>query len=60
MAEKWLQKYGPVVGLLFGSRRVIAICGPHQVLEVLKREEFQARPTSEFFKERSFGKLLGK
>jgi hypothetical protein len=60
MAGKWLQKYGPIVGLVFGSRRTIAICGAREVLEVLQREEFQARPTSSFFKDRSFGKRLGK
>jgi hypothetical protein len=60
MAGEWLQKYGPVVGLVFGSRRTIAICGAREVLEVLQREEFQARPISNFFTERSFGKRLGK
>jgi hypothetical protein len=60
MAGKWLQKYGPVVGLVFGSRNTIAVCGAREVLEVLQREEFQARPISAFFKERSFGKRLGK
>lgn len=59
LAGEWLQKYGPVVGLAFGSRKIIAICGAREVLEVLQREEFQARPTSMFFKERSFGKRLG-
>jgi hypothetical protein len=60
MAGKWLQKYGPVVGLVFASRKIIAICGAREVLEVLQREEFQARPTGLFSKERSFGKRLGK
>jgi hypothetical protein len=49
-----------VVGLVFGSRDVVTICGGREVLEVLQREEFQARPFVTFFKERSFGKRLGK
>lgn len=60
MAGEWLQKYGPVVGLVYGSSRIIAICGAREVFEVLQREEFQARPNNAFVKERSFGKRLGK
>jgi hypothetical protein len=60
MAGDWRRKYGPVVGLLFPSRIIIAICGPDEVLQVLQREEFQARPRTQFFKHRSFGKILGK
>jgi len=59
MAREWRQKYGPVVGLLTASRKVVAVCGPHEVLEVLHREEFQARITNKFFSDRSFGKRLG-
>jgi hypothetical protein len=61
MAGKWIQKYGPVVGVVFGSRAsIVAICGGREVLEVLQREEFQARPFGTFITERSFGKRLGK
>ncbi|KAJ4434996.1 hypothetical protein ANN_23568 [Periplaneta americana] len=59
MAGEWRRKYGSVVGLFFGHRTVVAICGPKEVLEVLRREEFQVRPNSDFFKARSFGKKLG-
>ena len=60
LAGKWRQKYGPLVGLTVGSSlRAVAVCGPREVLEILKREEFQGRPKGEFFKERSFNKYLG-
>ena len=59
MAGEWRQKYGPVVGFITAVRNVVAVCGPHEVLEVLHREEFQARPFSKFFSDRSFGKRLG-
>jgi hypothetical protein len=59
MAREWRQKYGPVVGFLTASRNVVAVCGPHEVLEVLHREEFQARTVNKFFYDRSFGKRLG-
>lgn len=55
----WLRKYGPVVGLFFGSKPAVAICGPREVLEVLRREEFQSRPNATIFTDRSFGKKLG-
>ena len=60
MAGEWRKKYGPVVRMSFGRRVMIAICGPNEILEVLKREEFQGRPKGTFFKERSFNKYLGK
>ncbi|XP_069672280.1 methyl farnesoate epoxidase-like [Periplaneta americana] len=59
MAGEWRQKYGPVVGFFLGPRTAVAICGPREVLEVLRREEFQIRPDGDFFRERSFGKKLG-
>lgn len=59
MAGEWLQKYGPVVGFVAASRKIIAICGPREILEVLHRDEFQARPVFSFFHDRSFGKKLG-
>jgi len=59
LAREWRQKYGPVVGFLTASRKVVAVCGPQEVLEVLHREEFQARLTNKFFSDRSFGKRLG-
>jgi hypothetical protein len=60
MAGEWRQKYGPVVGFLTTVQNVVAVCGPHEVLEVLHREEFQARLIHKFFSDRSFGKRLGK
>ncbi|XP_069696214.1 methyl farnesoate epoxidase-like [Periplaneta americana] len=59
MADEWRRKYGPVVGLFLGPKLAIAVCGPNEILEVLRREEFQARPDGVFFKDRSFGKKLG-
>jgi hypothetical protein len=60
MAGEWRQKYGPVVGFpVAGNRLIVAVCGPHEVLEVLHREEFQARVIHRFFTDRSFGKRLG-
>jgi hypothetical protein len=60
MAGKWLEKYGPLVGLMLGTRSTVAVCGAREVIEVLQTEEFQARPHGSFFKDRSFGKRLGK
>lgn len=60
MAGEWQTKYGPLVGFLVGSQKFVAICGPNEVLEVLKRDEFQGRPKGDFLKERSFNKSLGK
>jgi hypothetical protein len=59
MAEEWRQKYGPVVGFLTPTQNVVAVCGPHEVLDVLHREEFQARLIHKFFTDRSFGKRIG-
>ncbi|GFG40194.1 hypothetical protein Cfor_09782 [Coptotermes formosanus] len=59
MSGSWLEKYGPVVGLLLGSAPLIAVSGPHAVLEVLRRDEFHGRPDSEEIRERSFNKRLG-
>ncbi|KAJ9584216.1 hypothetical protein L9F63_021441, partial [Diploptera punctata] len=59
MAGEWRKKYGPVVGCSFGTSKMVAVCGPQEVLEVLRRDEFQGRPKGDFFKERSFNKYLG-
>lgn len=59
MAGEWRQKYGPVVGFLTANKHIVVVCGPHEVLEVLHRDEFQARPMAKFFYDRSFGKRLG-
>lgn len=59
MAGNWLEKYGPVVGLLFGSRKAVAVSGAKAVLEVLRREEFQGRTENAKLKDRSFNKRLG-
>jgi hypothetical protein len=60
MGGKWAEKYGPVVGLLFGSRRALAVSGPKSVLEVLHREEFQGRTVNTRMLEILFNKRLGK
>lgn len=58
--EKWLKQYGPVVGLMLGSQPAVAICGPTEVLEVLRREEFQGRPENANFRQENFNRKLGK
>jgi len=60
MAGNWLEKYGPVVGLLFGSKKAVAVSGANAVLEVLRREEFQGRIESSRLKDMSFNQRLGK
>jgi hypothetical protein len=60
MAGNWLDKYGPVVGLMFGSKKALAVSGAKAVLEVLRRDEFQGRGESSSLKDRSFNKRLGK
>lgn len=59
MAVEWRQKYGPVVGFLTAAQNIVAVSGPHEILEVLHREEFQARVLHKFIYDRSFGKRLG-
>jgi hypothetical protein len=59
MQEKWLKKYGPVVGLMYGSHPVIATVGGEATLEVLRRDEFQGRPDTFNARDRAFNKRLG-
>jgi hypothetical protein len=59
MSGSWMKKYGPIVGLMLGSTPVIAVGGPHEVLEVLRREEFQGRPDNHQIRDRNFNKRLG-
>ena len=60
MQKKWLKRYGPVVGLMYGSHPAIAVIGGEESLEVLRREEFQGRPDSFNARDRAFNKRLGK
>ncbi|KDR22559.1 methyl farnesoate epoxidase-like isoform X2 [Zootermopsis nevadensis] len=57
--ELWLKKYGSVVGLMLGSQPAVLICGPNEVLEVLRREEFQGRPEKANFRQENFNRKLG-
>jgi hypothetical protein len=59
MSGKWLQTYGPVVGLMFGSRKALAVIGPQSVLEVLHRDEFQGRPLVSSVTASIFNRRLG-
>jgi hypothetical protein len=59
MAGSWMEKYGPIVGLMMGSTPVIAVGGPREVLEVLRRDEFQGRPDDQHTRDRNFNKRLG-
>jgi hypothetical protein len=60
MSEKWTETYGPVVGLMFGKRKALAVSGPKSVLEVLHRDEFQGRSLNTKLQEKLFNKRLGK
>lgn len=59
MSGKWAETYGPVVGLMFGSRKALAVSGPKTVLEVLHRDEFQGRTVNSRMQERLFSKRHG-
>ncbi|XP_069672288.1 methyl farnesoate epoxidase-like [Periplaneta americana] len=59
MAEKWLSQYGPLVGLMLGAKKCVAVCGPKEVLEVLRREEFQGRHQNVLIRDRAFDKKIG-
>jgi len=59
MQNKWLKKYGPVVGLMYSTQPVIAVISPEVALEVLRREEFQGRPDTFNSRDRAFNKRLG-
>jgi hypothetical protein len=59
MAKKWKKEYGPVVGLMLGSQPAIAVVGPEEVLEALRRDEFQGRPDTFNARDRAFEKRLG-
>jgi hypothetical protein len=60
MSGKWLEAYGPVVGLMFGWKKALAVSGPRSVLEVLHRDEFQGRPFSSRLMGRLLNRRLGK
>ncbi|OXU31223.1 hypothetical protein TSAR_014757 [Trichomalopsis sarcophagae] len=53
------QQYGPVVGLKLGQQRFIVVSSYDLVKKVLMRDEFNGRPSSFFFRVRSFGKEKG-
>jgi Cytochrome P450. len=57
--QEWLTKYGGVVGIMMGPRPGLFIQGAPYVQDALKKPEFQGRPHTADFKERSFGKFLG-
>ena len=44
---------------MLGSIPIIAVSGPREVLEVLRRNEFEGRPDGPEVRERSFNKRLG-
>jgi hypothetical protein len=60
MAGNWLEKYGPVVGLLFGMKNAVAVGGANALLEVLRSVEFHGRTERSRLKDMSFNKRLGK
>ncbi|GLH01594.1 Methyl farnesoate epoxidase [Gryllus bimaculatus] len=57
--EKWRKQYGGVVGLVLGTKLSCAVVETKVAKEVLKRDEFQARPISKFITERSFDRRIG-
>lgn len=44
--ERVKPKYGPVIGIKIGPTNVVGITGAAEAKEVLKRPEFQGRPTN--------------
>lgn len=58
-AKEWSGKYGPVIGVWVGRLPMIIIDGVDCILEALRKEEFQTRPSNFSVRARSFGKLLG-
>jgi ferredoxin-NADP reductase len=58
--EKWLKQYGPVVGLMLGPQPAVAICGPTEVMEAMRKEEFLGRPENANFRQENFNRKLGK
>ncbi|XP_021919682.1 methyl farnesoate epoxidase-like isoform X2 [Zootermopsis nevadensis] len=59
MAGSWMDKYGPVVGLMFGTKKALGVSGAKAVLEVLRRDEFQGRVDNSRTRDISFNKRLG-
>jgi ferredoxin-NADP reductase len=57
--EKWLKQYGPVVGLMLGSQPAVAVCGPAEVMEAMRRDEFLGRPENANFRQENFNRKLG-
>ncbi|KAI5696008.1 hypothetical protein M8J75_006849 [Diaphorina citri] len=57
--QEWLTKYGGVVGIMMGPRPGLFIQGAPYVQDALKKPEFQGRPETHDFKERSYGKIMG-
>ncbi|XP_076032688.1 methyl farnesoate epoxidase-like isoform X2 [Oratosquilla oratoria] len=52
-------KYGPVVGIFFGSQPAVIINGYTAVREALHNEDLNGRPDSVLLSERTWGKRLG-
>jgi hypothetical protein len=48
MSGSWLEKYGPVVGLMLGSKPHICVSGVREVMEALHKDELQGRPENFF------------
>lgn len=59
ISGSWLESYGPIVGLMLGSKPVIAVGGPREVIEVLRRDEFLGREEDDNVPDRNFHKRLG-
>ncbi|PNF20447.1 Methyl farnesoate epoxidase [Cryptotermes secundus] len=59
MVKKWKKQYGPVVGLMLGSKPALAVIGAEECLEVFRRDEFQGRPDTFNSRDRAFNKRLG-
>ena len=59
---KLAHQYGPVVGFYMGPKQpMISVCGPEAVQDVLKNQDFDARPVSAAVKENfsANGKMTG-
>uniref|UniRef100_A0A1B6KG18 Cytochrome P450 n=1 Tax=Graphocephala atropunctata TaxID=36148 RepID=A0A1B6KG18_9HEMI len=54
--EEWSQQYGPIFSLNFFNDLIVVVTGIDNVLEALRKEEFQSRQDNFASRARSFGK----
>jgi len=57
---EWKKKYGPVIGINFGSFRTVVIHGHELIREAFNSPSFSGRPELRPFLDRSGGVAKGK